>query len=84
MQTQEDFGDAIDFSVFCAGEPDTSTAVMCPGYVGSPLICTSQLVDPPTNETSWVLAGFQSYTFACGTPGRGVNRYQSADRPADE
>ena len=68
-QTQEDFGDAIDFSTFCGAEPDTGAAVMCPGYLGSPMVCTSTLVDPPSNATTWVLAGFQSYTYVCNTPG---------------
>ena len=45
----------------CAGAEETGTAVMCPGYTGSPLLCE----DVDTGEV--VLAGLQSYTWACGT-----------------
>ena len=45
----------------CGGEEDTGTAVMCPGYTGSPLVC-------PEGE-EMVLAGLQSFTYSCGTQG---------------
>ena len=51
----------LGFATQCAGAEETGTAVMCPGYTGSPLICE----DGDTGET--VLAGLQSYTWACGT-----------------
>ena len=50
----------LGFATQCAGAEETGTAVMCPGYTGSPLICE----DRDTGET--VLAGLQSYTWACG------------------
>ena len=40
----------------------SGTAVMCPGYTGSPLVC-------PDAEGSLVLAGLQSFTYSCLTPG---------------
>ena len=51
----------LGFATQCAGSEETGTAVMCPGYTGSPLICE----DGDTGEA--VLAGLQSYTWACGT-----------------
>jgi hypothetical protein len=66
VQKQEDFGELIDFSAFCGAEPETGTAVMCPGYVGSPVVCLSGESD---TAGQWVLAGFQSYTYLCDTPG---------------
>ena len=67
VQKQEDFGELIDFSAFCGAEPETGTAVMCPGYVGSPVVCVSGESD---TAGQWVLAGFQSYTYLCDTPGK--------------
>ena len=66
FQKNEDFGENIDFSTFCAAEPENGTAVMCPGYVGSPLVCAS---GAPDTAGEMVLAGFQSYTYMCDTPG---------------
>ena len=51
----------LGFATMCAGAEETGTAVMCPGYTGSPLLCE----DADTGEV--VLAGLQSYTWACGT-----------------
>ena len=48
----------MGYATFCAGEEGTGTAVMCPGYTGSPLACTR-----PDNST--VLAGLQSFTYVC-------------------
>ncbi len=66
VQKQEDFGELIDFSAFCGAEPETGTAEMCPGYVASPVVCLSGESD---TAGQWVLAGFQSYTYLCDTPG---------------
>ena len=45
----------------CAGAEETGTAVMCPGYTGSPLLCEDE------DKGEAVLSGLQSYTWACGT-----------------
>ena len=47
------------WATMCGGEEDTGTAVMCPGYTGSPVVC-------PEGE-EMVLAGLQSFTYSCGT-----------------
>ena len=47
------------WATMCGGEEDSGTAVMCPGYTGSPLLC-------PEGE-EMVLAGLQSFTYSCGT-----------------
>ena len=47
----------MGYGTMCAGDGDTGTAVMCPGYTGSPLVCDQ------------VLAGLQSFTYSCFTQG---------------
>merc|ERR1719474_1122782 len=56
-----ELADNIGFSTFCGISSASNMAEMCPGYTGSPLICPTERGD--------VLAGFQSYTFACQTVG---------------
>ena len=41
----------MGYGAMCGGEPGSGTAVMCPGYTGSPLLCS----DPGTGDI--VLAG---------------------------
>ena len=53
----------MGYGAMCGGEPGSGTAVMCPGYTGSPLLCS----DPGTGDI--VLAGLQSFTYSCLTPG---------------
>jgi len=51
----------MGFGTMCAADP-SGNAAMCPGYTGSPLVC-------PDETGNWVLAGLQSYTWSCLTPG---------------
>jgi len=60
-EANTEIGAGINFSTFCAIDEETNMAEMCPGYFGSPVVCTDGTQD--------VLAGFQSYTFACKTTG---------------
>ena len=62
------------WATMCGGEEDTGTAVMCPGYTGSPLVC-------PEGE-EMVLAGLQSFTYSCGTQG-GPSVYTNISALAD-
>jgi len=55
-------GDLIDFTSFCGTNSETDKAEMCPGYLGSPMLCSSE-------NGGEVLAGLQSATYQCGEPG---------------
>ena len=48
----------MGYGMICAGSKGTGTAEMCPGYTGSPLVCTR-----PDNST--VLTGLQAFTYSC-------------------
>jgi secreted trypsin-like serine protease len=52
----------MGYGTICAGAEGSGTAVMCPGYTGSPLAC----VRP---DKSSVLAGLQAFTYSCLEPG---------------
>ena len=52
----------MGYATMCAGDGVSGTAVMCPGYTGSPLVCS----DDQGND---VLAGLQSFTYSCFTEG---------------
>ena len=47
------------FCSFCGGSKNYYTAIMCPGYTGSPVKC----IENGQN----VLIGLQSFNWACGT-----------------
>ncbi|XP_023343330.1 urokinase-type plasminogen activator [Eurytemora carolleeae] len=60
-QANPEIGSDVSFSTFCGINPATNTAEMCPGFVGSPVLCNNGQQD--------ILAGFQSYTMACNKEG---------------
>jgi len=48
----------MGFGALCAGDQSSGTAVMCPGYSGSPLACSRE-------DNSTALAGLQAFTYSC-------------------
>ena len=61
-QQNADDGDQVPDTSFCGGSSDYLTAVMCPGYTGSPVSCND------AENGQKVLVGLQSFNWACNTP----------------